>query len=619
MTTITVKQLWEQITTLATELNYELPYKSYVGKKREMLEQLLTDIENNRSNHPSVNTSVAEINLTKYVTKQDTTVFSYTKNDTRVDKQLTKEGFDGSNIKTSNKEYVNGIENDYQHIPVPNKVDNLIEINKVPAITTLLANTDNVSELAVSGSGQDALFWLKRVSIQWNEYHCLNDFTEAQLRNKLTTVTDINAKQAIINQLQRSETFKKYLTFEVYHSEVSVFSEFLQWCNRLQLIVSEVDDLFNGKVYHISPDFNTQSSIKFTSVMRLLKFSTRDIEINQDYLRNKYLSVSETAFRTPCCIALDILSGSIVPDNSNQVLASTLKLTIGTTHPTVNIGNNEYRVIDGLQLPLAPKHELEFAVKTRSIGTVKRTNAQSTGTYREPKDKNDWVLLSQSVNTTETTIVAMNAAKYRDCVLMYKAYKLELNERGNLDTPQWLQHTLARYGVSANDVLGYIGVRFPNGSVDKLGIVHWHSKKNKVSGEISQQLWYAALASYTKKQVNLSVETGKETLKMITKYQHKDNVLTKVTVPTYVKQLATTTGIEKTENTIDGELSIFMSLYGIAHNSPIKPGKLSTINNESKYINVNWSSLTGSKVAPINKCGEVLYHPKFSCPYTLVK
>lgn len=233
--------------------------------------------------------------------------------------------------------------------------------------------------------------------------------------------------------------------------------------------------------------------------------------------------------------------------------------------------------------------------------------------------ENDWVLLSQRANTTETTIVAMNSAKYHDCVLMYKLYKLELNERGNLDTPQWLEHTLARYGVNANDVLGYVGVRYPNGSIDKLGIIHWHSKKNKTTGEISQQLWYTALASYSKNQINLSVETGKDTLKMITKYHYKDNVLTKVTVPTYVKQLAATTAIEKIENTIDSDLAMFMSLYGISHNSPVKPGKLSTINNESKYINVNWSSLIGHKVAPMNKNNEVLWHPKFSCPYTLVK
>lgn len=229
-----------------------------------------------------------------------------------------------------------------------------------------------------------------------------------------------------------------------------------------------------------------------------------------------------------------------------------------------------------------------------------------------------WVALSQKVTSEETEIIAIHSLKYCDCVLMFKRYQLEINQYGMLSHPEWLDSTLNQWGIQRDNIIGYIGIRYPNSKVEQIGIVHKKSVKNKADQSSRKVLWYTELERYQHKQVQTVCDTNNMEYQVKDKLVFDGHILKKTQVLVTVPKKVLVSDVQSTKIEVDPEIAMFLSLYGVAHNQAIKPSKLVTINETSKHINVNWQSLTGLNVAPMNKAGQIRWHPKDSCPFTVI-
>ncbi|WP_201789154.1 hypothetical protein [Scytonema hofmannii] len=228
-----------------------------------------------------------------------------------------------------------------------------------------------------------------------------------------------------------------------------------------------------------------------------------------------------------------------------------------------------------------------------------------------------WVALSQKVTSEETEIIAIHSLKYCDCVLMFKSYQLEINQYGMLSHPEWLDSTLSKWGIQRDNIIGYIGIRHPNSKIEQIGIVHKKQVKTRETKGKRIVLWYTELERYQHKQVNVYKDTQQMEYQVKDRLVFDGHILKKTQVLVTVCKTVLISDVQSTKIEVDPEIACFLSLYGIAHNTAIKPSKLVTINDTSKHINVNWQSLTGLKVAPMNKQGQILWHPKDSCPFTI--
>ncbi|GAA6622749.1 hypothetical protein [Scytonema sp. NUACC26] len=583
----TAKQIWNEIVTVSNQIGYEPPIKTYVGIKKEQLEEILrvtiaakdnlfSRIENN---HKSIQETIAvKTNIPNIDIVLDST------DDVRSQDLPDNTGFDGSFIKDDKHNFSTIPQHDYSvGLPdgyvIPQSSENAAVIDDIKAVSTLQNNTTRHDSERSLDNSQDPIFWLRRCYLEWSDYQVLTVNREETLTQKLAVASNTE-KDKIQQWIDRSNRFKSYLTFICIHQDTKVFDDFLAFCSRIDLSVVASNDIFDGRIYTISPNWDTQASIKMTTVLRILSFSTHDLKIDNDFLLNYYMG-RDTMLRCPQLIALDILSGNASNSHENSVLSSAIKLNVGNIDRIVKVRKLTEQLHIGFQLPSEVKTKIQDSVSIRSIGKVKRTNAQSTGTYCEPKDRDGWSLLSQRVTSMEIEIIASNSKQYRDCLLVYKRYQLEENEYGRYEHPVWLNSTMKRWGIdNADNIVGYIGVKYPNGKVEKIGVIHQKLVKNKVDKSVRSVLWYTELE----------------------RYQHKQS----------------TTGMVSSKIEVNTDICCFLSLYGIAHNQPIKPSKLVTINDTSKHINVNWQSLTGLKVAPMNKQGQILWHPKESCPFTII-
>jgi hypothetical protein len=488
--------------------------------------------------------------------------------------------------------------------------------SKIVKNQSLLKSHTDIEASSISGSEQGAIFWLKRVYLEWSEYYCLTDRQTQDLQKRLASGMSKLEHENAIARLKNSDKFKSFLTFKCPQQDSKVFVAFIESCNRLNLLITELDDPFDGKLYEISPNWDIHNSIRFSTVLRLIRFSINGKNINQEYLKNEYISMTEV-LQLPCMIALDILSGSTVPTVDNQILTSAIKLNkVGVT-PIVTIRNKATReviektIYDGFRVLRSDRQAVNNSVSTRIIGKVSKTNAQSTGTYREPKDLDGWMLLSHRVTSTETAIVGMNSPKYRNCTLVFKRFELERDKYGVLTTPATLKNTLeGNKGIRPDNILGYVGIRYVDGSIEKLGILYLHNKRAKNTDNTRTQLWYTDIVKYHSQQTNKTVT------KMITKYVRNPDTKLVERKEVAVTSLETVITSEKVSKASD--ISVFMSLYGIKHSCPVTIGKLCLVGDTEKNISINWHTLLGLKLVPMNKDGNINYNPKFNYPLTVV-
>ncbi|GAA6620889.1 competence protein CoiA family protein [Scytonema sp. NUACC26] len=199
-----------------------------------------------------------------------------------------------------------------------------------------------------------------------------------------------------------------------------------------------------------------------------------------------------------------------------------------------------------------------------------------------------WVALSQKVTSEETELIAIHSLKYCDCVLMFKSYQLEINQYGMLSHPEWLDSTLSKWGIQRDNIIGYIGIRHPNSKIEQIGIVHKKQVKNKADKSTKTVLWYTELERYQHKQVNVYKDTQQMEYQVKDRLVFDGHILKKTQVLVTVSKTVLISDVQSTKIEVDPEIACFLSLYGIAHNTGIKPSKLVTINDTSKHINVNW-------------------------------
>ncbi|MEH2266089.1 competence protein CoiA family protein [Nostoc sp.] len=494
--------------------------------------------------------------------------------------------------------------------------------SKIVKNKSLLRLHTDIEAGSISDNEQDAIFWLKRVYLEWSEYYCLSEDRSDKLRKIIEAENDRKTRDQIIKRLRNSDRFKAFLTFTCYHQETKSFESFIDGCHKLGLLIVEYDDVFDGHIYKISPNWDTQSKIRMVTILRILKYSDRAIDINQDWIENKYLSNLTAICRSPKTIALDILSGDFTVNAENQILTSAINLQVENTFPTVSIGNIEYPLIQDFRIHEDTyTHKANYSVSTRVTNVKhKKQSINGTGTYREPRDRDGWTTLSQRVTSTEVAIVAMNSPKHRDCVLMYKTFQLEKNNMGILSHPEYLSKTLDAYNIKTDNVLGYIGIRYPSRMIDRLGIVYRHLRKDKkridpLTGrkKIFPQIWYADIIRFTESFDN-SKGSDRVSIRTVEKLVRDDNgqltrINATVTIPGEISTV---------KSNIDKDIKIFMSLYGISDRAAIKPAKLNTLNQEDKQININWSALLSMKVAPMNKEGIINWNPSYGCSYTII-
>ncbi|HLP92125.1 MAG TPA: hypothetical protein VK184_26485 [Nostocaceae cyanobacterium] len=239
-----------------------------------------------------------------------------------------------------------------------------------------------------------------------------------------------------------------------------------------------------------------------------------------------------------------------------------------------------------------------------------------------PTSFGDWVRLSQGVSSTaEMEIIAINSPNYRDHILVYHPYQLQVDINGMTQHPQWLKPTQTKWGIKDTDIIGYVGVKNRQGSIDKLGLIFTKLVKYKDKSIPNRtQIWFVLLEKTQTQIIDRVVKTGEESKQVLKVFynpfdktikQHKSTVLVPQT------QLVKTAEVSKIE--LHPELKVFLSLYGLRDNSPITPAKLNKIGESVKQINVNWSQLTGLNVAPLNRNGNIEYRPKFDAPFTVVE
>ncbi|MBN3874547.1 hypothetical protein [Nostoc sp. JL33] len=484
----------------------------------------------------------------------------------------------------------------------------LLKFKIVKNKSLLRLNTD-IEAGSISDSEQDAIFWLRRVYLEWSEYHCLTDRQIQDLQQVLTSRMSKVEHENAIARLRNSNKFKSFLTFTCPHQDTKKFDEFMTWVNRLSLSTEAIEDPLDGLVYKISPDWNRQTSIKFTSVLQLMEFSMVGKNVDLEYLEKEYISKTEV-LQVPCLLALDLLSGSLLPCPNNQILTSAIHLDTSGVLPFIKIDGKEYSVSSHLSMPNSDRNSISTSVSTRVIGKASRSTPKSTGTAREPKKLDDWMLLSHMLTSTEVAIIAINSPKYRDCTLLFSRFELVTNQFGEYSVPELLENTLqANKGIFVENIIGYVAIRYPNGRIEHVGIVFLHDKKDRETKQIRKQLWYSDIVRYEHKQTNQVI--SKSVVKFV---RDKHGNFQKQEVPVTTMS----TAIASVEIKKDPELAIFISLYGLRHQCPIVPAKLTLVGSETKQIAVNWHSLTGLRVAPISKTGQVEYNPKYSCPFTVV-
>ena len=456
-----------------------------------------------------------------------------------------------------------------------------------------LATQDEIKqgEKGIAHNNTDAIFWLRRIIIQWSDYHVVNSQLKERLQQEL--VNDPSNKDQIIKKLQASDRFKSYFSYEIYGENMKKMinkSEnltLLGWCEKMGFNITSRNDVFNGLVYTVTPNWDTQSKLKFTSIIRLMKYSTQNQQIDQEYLENKYFVNRDVIHRMPSLMALDIISGTTTVNHENIVLTSAIKLSVGDTIPTVVIGSKEHQIKLGYELPQTTKEVLNTSITVRSIGVQKHVERKGTKGYRPSKERDTWQLLSQQ-KREQTEIIAMNTPNYRDCVLVYRNFSMSDSDIALVE-PTIKHHKLSRGNNNYDRIRGLIAIQhLVTGKLEILGIVV--IKKNKDLKR--NQLWFLQLLKYERveKVVGNDPITGK------TKYEVTEEL-----------------------KTIDPEIKKFMSLYGIRHHGVITPGRLSNIGGESKNLNIDWGKLVGLNVLPMLKNGSVCHHPKYLAAYTVIR
>lgn len=599
---VTKQELLVTINELETKLDsrnvvYDVANISIKSLKVELQNYLsylvTTDNDNAVTNLTKHITTNSTINADSDIRKHDNIVTGFNSDD-QVMQQLGT--------------YTTGDEISIDNVVLPEIKNEIEKIEVKKDLTNVYSNEDG-TDLAVSGSGQDSIFWLRKVYIEITN-QVLSEQQETRLKQLQTGGN--NSGNEI---LARSTQFKNYLTFRC--EELSI--EDKQYLDRLNWIV-EIDPVFGDNIVY--PDWTKVSKIKFPTIIRILKYKTpNNLVINNECLINRYFGRDEL-LRCPMLIALDILTDNIGVNHNNSVLASALRLDIGNSDRTVSIRKSTNGInIDkplhtSFTVPCDQRESITNSVAVRSIGKVKtRTNIGKIKGNKPSKQRDSWQLLSVNRNSVENEIIAINSAKYRDCVLVFKRYQLEYDSvTKKHDHPQWLLPTQNRYGIKDNEVVGYVAIKYPNGEIEKIGIVH----TKYVKKQDKTVLWFTLLEKTATTIQSQVVNTGKDNLIQYVKYIKDGATIKKQLTTRLVPEttLATVTEINKIE--IDPQVAIFLSLYGLCHNVAIKPAKLNTINNESKHINVNWSILTGLKVAPIDKQGNIQWLPKLSCPFTLL-
>jgi hypothetical protein len=495
------------------------------------------------------------------------------------------------------------------------EIQTSLEVESIKSVSMITNHTKKLDNATLDGSGQDSIFWLRKVYLQITN-QVLTENQQAQSEQLLFN----NSNTKVSEILQRSDTFKKYLTFRCTKpSEAD-----LEYLDRINW-VSSIDDTWGD--YIIYPDWTKVDKIKFSTIIRILKYSiANEAKINNDYLLNKYFG-RDNILRCPKLIALDILTSNIGINHANSVLASAINLDL-TNHldRIIQVRKNSYPVNLTFIVPWDTKEQIIDSVKIRTIGKVKRVIPQTRGSSKAPRSLDDWCLLSQRVTNTEIQIIASDSPAYRDSVLVFKRYSMETNAiTGNLSHPQWLLPTQKQFSIKDNDIVGYIGIRYQSGKIDRLGIIHTKEVKNKSTKDIKIVLWFTLLQKTETKQINrvsyASDSNGglKEEIKMVNKMVRNGKLWEQKQVPIFVPITQLSSTLESKKIELNSNITMFLSLYGLSHNGAIKPSKLVTINSEIKHISVNWSILTGIKVAPINKAGEIKYDPKYCCPFTVVQ
>ena len=452
-----------------------------------------------------------------------------------------------------------------------------------------LATQDEIKtgEKGNSHNATNAIFWLRRIVIQWTDYHIVKG-----LQQEL--VNDPSNKDQIIKKLQASDRFKSYFSYEIYGENMKKMINrtekenltLLGWCEKMGFSITSRNDVFDGLVYTVTPNWNTQSKLKFTSIIRLMKYSTKNQEINQEYLENKYFVNRDVIHRMPSLMALDIISGTTTVNHENIVLTSAIKLSVGDTIPTIVIGSKEHQLKLGYELPSTTKEVLNTSITVRSIGIQKHVERKGKGT-KSYRQRDTWQLLSQQ-KKEQTEIIAMNTPNYRDCVLVYRNFSMSDSDIALVE-PTIKHHKLSRGNNNYDRIRGLIAIQhLVTGKVEILGMVV--VKKNKDLKK--NQLWYFHIIKYEREEIfdKRDPITGKN------EYRVKEKI-----------------------KVVDTEIRKFMSLYGIRHHGVITPGRLSNIGGEQKNLNIDWGKLVGLTVLPMLKNGSICHHPKYLAAYTVIR
>jgi len=607
MSAVTKIELLTTINELETKLTninatYNIKSVSIKSLKLELSDYLeyLLDIEQN----------IAITNLSKHVTTN--TTIDTTKDIRILERELqTGHSIDQELMPVSDASY-----SSVEHELVLPTIQTQLETKSIKSVSMITNHTTRPASNSFDGSGQDSIFWLRKVYLQVTN-QVMSEHQQTQSEQLLFNNGNINVSEI----LQRSDTFKKYLTFRCTKPSDAD----LEYLQRINWIIS-IDDTWGD--YIISPDWTKVDKVKFSTIIRILKFSvTNEAKIDNDYLLNKYFG-RDNILRCPKLIALDILTSNIGINHANSVLASSINLDL-TNHldRIIQVRKNSYAVNLTFTVPTDTREQIIDSVKIRKIGTVKRVIPQTRGSSKAPRSLDDWCLLSQRVTNTEIEIIASDSPAYRDSVLVFKRYSMETNAiTGNLSHPTWLLPTQKQFNIKDNDIVGYIGIRYQSGTVDKLGIIHTKEVKNKATKDIKTVLWFTLLQKTATTQVNrvsyASDGNGglREEIKMVNKMvKNKIGQWEQQQIPIFIPVTQLTSTLESKKIEVSSDVTMFLSLYGLSHNAVVKPSKLVTINSEIKHISVNWSILTGIKVAPMNKAGEIKYDPKYCCPFTVVQ
>ena len=604
MSAVTKIELLTTINELETKLDN---IKAHYDGRKISIKSLKVELSNYLEYLLDVEQDIAITNLTKHQT-------SNTKIDTNKDIRILER--EHQNRHSIDQELMTVSDASYstvEHELTLPAIQTQLKTDSIKSVSTITNHTKKSNSNGFTGSGQDSIFWLRKVYLSITN-QVLTDTQEAQAKELLLNNTINNSEI-----LQRSDSFKRYLTFRC--SKPSDID--LEYLQRINWIIS-IDDTWGD--YIISPDWNKVDKIKFSTIIRILKYSvTNESRIDNDYLLNKYFG-RDNILRCPKLIALDILTNNIGINHANSVIASSINLDL-TNHldRIIQVRKNSYPVNLTFVVPTDTREQIIDSVKIRTIGKVKRVIPQTRGSSKAPRTLDDWCLLSQRVTNTEIEIIASDSPTYRDSVLVFKRYSMETNPiTGNLSHPTWLLSTQKQFSIKDNDIVGYVGIRYQNGTVDKLGIIHTKEVKNKATKDIKTVLWFTLLQKTETKQINrvsYASDNGviREEIKLVNKMvKNKIGQWEQQQIPVFipVTQLISTLETKKIE--VARDVTMFLSLYGLSHNGVVKPSKLVTINSEIKHIAVNWSILTGIKVAPMNKAGEIKYDPKYCCPFTVV-